>query len=279
MHRSTKAPDDALRYVETHAQYSPRVAMSDQRARVAEKLLKESLEEVFHLQQAMLPGGPLRLPSIEVTYRYRPAYIFSGDLLDYFPIGTSNDLGLYLGDVVGKGMSAALYAALAVGTLRGIHKTGQAPDVVLQFLNQRLRERNIGMRYCSIQYAVLDRATLQLRFSNAGLSPRPIHMTETGSREVGEGGFPCGLFDKVAYDVYSAQLHAGDTVLFATDGLTEAQNHAQEQFGIERLLEVCHQNRYAPPEILLIQVFEAVDAFTGGDFRRDDMTAAALRIG
>lgn len=279
MDRSAAAPDNFSRSLESRAPYSPPVGMTDQHARTAEKLLKESLEEAFHIQQSMLPGGPLRLPSVEVAYRYRPAYVFSGDFLDYFPIGNSNSLGLYIGDVVGKGMPAALYAALAVGTLCGIHKSGEAPDSVLAFLNRRLAARNIGGRYCCVQYAVLDRATLQLRFCNAGLSPRPIHITEAGPLEVGDGGFPCGMFGDVPYDIYSAQLQAGDTVLFSSDGLIEAQDQAHEPFGVNRLIEVCHQNRHAPPEVLLNQIFSAVDAFTRADFLRDDMTAAALRIG
>jgi sigma-B regulation protein RsbU (phosphoserine phosphatase) len=275
---SAATPDHDLRSLESRAHYSPPVGISDQNARAAEKLLKESLEEAFHIQQSMLPGGPLRLPSVEVAYRYRPAYVFSGDFLDYFPIGNSNSLGIYIGDVVGKGMPAALYAALAVGTLCGIHKTGEPPDSVLKFLNRRLGVRNVGGRYCCVQYAVLDRTTLHLRFCNAGLSPRPIHIKKTGSSELGDGGFPCGMFDDVPYDVYSAQLQAGDTVLFSTDGLIEAQDQAFEPFGVNRLLEVCDQNRLATPEILLGQIFRAVDTFTRADFLRDDMTAAALPI-
>jgi len=139
---SAAAPDNFVRSLEPRAPYAPPVGISDQHARTAEKLLKESLEEAFHIQQSMLPGGTLRLPSLEVAYQYRPAYVFSGDFLDYFPIGNSNSLGLYIGDVVGKGMPAALYAALAVGTLCGIHKTEEPPNSVLQFLNRRLAARN-----------------------------------------------------------------------------------------------------------------------------------------
>lgn len=243
-----------------------------------ETFFKESLEEAFHIQQAMLPTGPLRLPAVEVRYKYRPAHIFSGDFLDYFPIGDSNLLGLYLGDVVGKGMPAALYAALAVGTLCGIHKQGESPDSVLEFLNRRLGVRNVGGRYCSVQYAVVDRATRQLRFVNAGLNPRPILITTEGCRELGEGGFPCGMFNNVRYDVYTEQLKAGDMVLFSTDGLIEAQDRAGEPYGIERLLEASEACRNDPAEILLSKVFHSVDTFTGAEIQRDDMTAAAIKL-
>jgi phosphoserine phosphatase RsbU/P len=243
-----------------------------------ETFFKESLEEAFHIQQAMLPAGPLRLPSVEVRYKYRPAHVFSGDFLDYFPIGDSNLLGLYLGDVVGKGMPAALYAALAVGTLCGIHKRGESPDSVLEFLNRRLGVRNVGGRYCSVQYAVVDRTTRQLRFVNAGLNPRPILINTEGCRELGEGGFPCGMFSDVHYDVYAEQLKTGDMVLFSTDGLIEAQDNAGDAYGIERLLEASEANRREAPEILLNKVYLSVDSFTGAELQRDDMTAAVIKL-
>jgi sigma-B regulation protein RsbU (phosphoserine phosphatase) len=243
-----------------------------------ETFFRESLEEAFNIQQAMLPTGPLRLPSIEVRYKYRPAHVFSGDFLDYFPIGDSNSLGLYLGDVVGKGMPAALYAALAVGTLCGIHKRDEPPDSVLQFLNRRLGVRNVGGRYCSVQYAVLDRTTRELRFVNAGLNPRPILVTEEGCRELGEGGFPCGMFNDVHYDMFTEYLKAGDMLFFSTDGLIEAHDLAGETYGIERLLEASNASRGEPPEIFLNKVFQSVDTFTGAELQRDDMTAAAIKL-
>jgi sigma-B regulation protein RsbU (phosphoserine phosphatase) len=264
--------------IEERSQPSLLEALDTRPAMSAEELYKESLEEAFNIQQAMLPTGPLHLPAVELRFKYRPANIFSGDFLDYFSIGDSNLVGLYLGDVVGKGMPAALYAALAVGTLCGIHKYGETPDVVLRFLNRRLAVRNVGGRYCAVQYAVLDRTSRQLRFGNAGISPRPIHISEAGSRELGDGGFPCGMFKDVHYDVYSAQLNAGDTVLFSTDGLVEAQDPVSEPFGIERLLEICHTNRRESAEILLDRVFEAVATFTASEIQRDDMTAATLRL-
>jgi len=243
-----------------------------------ETFFKESLEEAFHIQRAMLPTGPLRLPTVEVRYKYRPAHIFSGDFLDYFSIGDSNLLGLYLGDVVGKGMPAALYAALAVGTLCGIHKRDEPPDSVMEFLNRRLGVRNVGGRYCSVQYAVIDQTSRQLRFVNAGLNPRPILINSDGCREMGEGGFPCGMFSDVHYDVYTEQLKPGDMILFSTDGLIEAQDGDGKVYGIERLLEATELSRNEPADLFLNNVFHSVDTFTGAELQRDDMTAALIKL-
>src|SRR5271169_4868544 len=185
----------------------PLAAQGVEEAMAAKRLLHESLEEAVNIQQAMLPSEPLRLPFAGVCFKFRPARVVSGDFLDYFSLEENTHLGLYLGDIVGKGIAAALYGALALGTLRAIKKDGTSPATVIEFLNRRLGDRHMTQRFCAIQYAVLDGTSGELRFCNAGISPRPIHIAESGCRELGDGGFPCGLFRDVRYDVYSAQLN------------------------------------------------------------------------
>lgn len=261
---------------------TPLDAPSMKEAVAAKRLLDESLEEAWGLQQSMLPDAPLQLPALEIRCKFRPARVVSGDFLDYFPIGSdsfdSRLLGLYLGDVVGKGIPAALYAALAMGTLRAAKKEGQTPAAVIEFFNRRLGDRHVLHRYCAVLYAVFDEAVRELRFTNAGLMPFPIHISEAGCCELGEGGLPCGLFSDVRYEVYTVKLQAGETVLFSTDGLIEATNQSGKPFGVNRLLEVCKQNRRESLEVLLDRVFQAVDTFAHTDDQWDDMTAAALRV-
>src|SRR4051794_2174930 len=107
---------------------------------VFERLHEEGLEEARSIQSLMLPTDALQAGSIEIFHKFQPVAAVGGDFLDYFelPDGT---IGLYVGDVSGKGLPAALYATLAVGTLRGIHKTGQSPADVMSMLNRRLMMR------------------------------------------------------------------------------------------------------------------------------------------
>jgi phosphoserine phosphatase RsbU/P len=234
------------------------------------------MEEARIIQEAMLPVGPLRTPWIEVTRKYRPASEVGGDFLDYFFI---NDhlLGLYLGDVSGKGLSAALYAALTVGILRGINKTDAAPGSVLELLNRRLLDRHVPERFCVVQYAVLDLASHELCFANAGLFP-PLHVSGGGCRPLGDGGFPCGMFPGVQYDIHTVRLNAGECVLFSSDGLIDAQNSAGERFGIDRLVRACSENKNQSGGILLDHLFDVVDGFAAGVHQYDDMTAAVLTL-
>lgn len=240
------------------------------------KAREHELEEARNLQRAMVPAEPLRAQRVEITSRFRPADGVGGDFLDYFALA-DRTLGLYVGDVVGKGLPAALYAALVVGTLRGIHKTGSPPAQVLELLNKRLRMRVVGDRFCAAQYAVFDPTSRALHYTNAGL-PGPLHVSPRGCRELKEGGVPAGLFEDARYEAQRVQLEPGDAILFMTDGLNEAQSPGGEEFGMERLLEVCAAFRSGPAQTLLHHVFAAVDGFVGEHPQHDDMTAVVLKL-
>src|SRR5260370_23149793 len=102
-----------------------------------EKLREEELEEARSIQSVMLPAESLRAGAVRISHEFQPIAAVGGDFLDYFEL-TDESVGLYLGDVSGKGLPAALYAALAVGTLRGVHKTGTYLYVVLTKLIRRM---------------------------------------------------------------------------------------------------------------------------------------------
>ncbi len=240
------------------------------------QLRNSELEEARTLQQCLVPSGALRAGSIECVSRFQPVAEVGGDFLDYFFLADRR-LGVYLGDVVGKGLPAAMYAALAVGTLRGIHKTGAPPTTVLSTLNRRLRTRAVPGRYSAVQYAVYDPGTHELWYSNAGL-PRPLHFSGNGCHEIGEGGLPPGLFDDARYDQCTVKLQPGDAVLFTTDGLLEAHNPEREEFGVERIIEVCGRNLTGPADLMLDRLFDALLEFTNGQRPQDDLTAALLKI-
>jgi sigma-B regulation protein RsbU (phosphoserine phosphatase) len=232
--------------------------------------------EACLIQKLLLPREPLRGPNFEITYLLRTFGEVGGDFLDYFCLPDGR-LGIYVCDVVGKGVPAAFYAALAAGTLRSIKKTGEEPSAVLELFNKRLLVRPIPCRYCASQYAVFDPATLELRVANAGL-PLVLYLSESGCSAIGEGGLPSGLFDFACYDQVSFRLDPGDAVLFATDGLCEATNEKGEQFGKERLLDLCALLDYSAPNVFLHAIFDAIEDFTGGR-HSDDMTAVVLKTG
>jgi len=240
-----------------------------------EQLLASELEEARIIQQAMVNSERTRYTGFDVAVLFRPAREVGGDFLDHFTV-SDGTFAFYLGDVVGKGLAAAMYAALAVGTLRGINKAGAPPDSVLALLNERLRMRVVPGRFCCAFYATFDAMSRRLRYSNAAM-PRPILITGNGAREVGDGGLPAGMFEDAAYDLHELNLAPGDSVLFTTDGLIEADDENNEQFSVERMISICAASHAAPADEMLACIMEAVDEHTGDVSPHDDMTALLLR--
>jgi phosphoserine phosphatase RsbU/P len=241
-----------------------------------ERLREQELEEARAIQSVMLPGGPLEAGSVIISHEFQPMAAVGGDFLDYFELPNGH-VGLYLGDVSGKGLPAALYAALAVGTLRGVHKTGTSTHEVLAMLNRRLVVRGIPQRYTTVQYAVFDPQTREMHLASAGMAG-PFHLSRGGCRILRLSGIPPGLFPATNYENTTIRLAPGDSVLFCTDGLTDATNGCGEQFGIENLEALCKKNRFAPPSQFLQNVFATLESFTRGCEQQDDMTAALFHL-
>jgi len=213
---------------------------------------------------------------ITISHEFQPAAEVGGDYLDYFAL--SNDtIGLYIGDVSGKGLPAALYAALAVGTLRGVHKTGQDPGRVLAILNERLLLRGIPGRHTAIQYALFDPPTARMRIVSAGM-PGPLLLRGRETRVLEVAGLPPGLFSAATYDELTVQLEPGDSVLFFTDGLSDARNAEDQEFGVEGIQELCSRHVGESPLDLLGHLFNAIQEFTANCKQWDDMTAAYFHL-
>jgi sigma-B regulation protein RsbU (phosphoserine phosphatase) len=170
-----------------------------------------------------------------------------------------------------------MYAALAVGTLRGVHKTGQSPANVLSTLNRRLMLRGASRRHAAMQYALFDPRAREMQIASAGM-PGPFHLSAQGCRLLEIRGIPPGLFDpSVTYDTSKITIESGDSVLFFTDGISDAFNTDGESFGLERLLAVCETYPHSAPPELLGYIFSEVERFTRGQTQHDDMAAAVFR--
>ena len=241
-----------------------------------EKLREEELEEARAIQSVMLPEKSLCTRGVSIHHEFQPVSAVGGDFLDYFEL-SDGTFGLYLGDVSGKGLPAAMYAALAVGTLRGVHKTGQSPSSVLSTLNRRLLVRGVPRRYSATQYAVFQPSSRKMNVASAGM-PGPFHLNAKGCRVLEVPGMPPGLFPDIEYESATIVLEPGDSILFCTDGITDAFNVDSEPFGIERLQAVCHANLRANPADLLRRLFSAVEEFARGRKQHDDMAAAVFHI-
>jgi len=236
----------------------------------------EQVQEAKHLQSSLLPSKGLCHDSVEIEFRFIPFADVGGDFADFFVL-PDGLVGIYLGDVVGKGLPAAMYGALVTGTLRGIHKTGRDTASVLAQLNERLLQRPIVGRFCSTLYALFNPGTRELIFSNAGM-PLPLLVSGTTCQQLGEGGFPSGMFAGASYGQHTVPLHRGDSVLFATDGLYESRNGDGVEFCTARMQEVWARCWHKSANESVDSVFEDLSAFAEGNVPHDDITAVVLKV-
>lgn len=240
-----------------------------------EKMREQELEEARAIQTMMMPAESLHTDCVAISHAFQPVADVGGDFLDYFEL-SDRTIGIYLGDVSGKGLPAAMYAALAVGTLRGVHKTGQTPDSVVSLLNKRLLLRGVTQRHCALQYAVFQPSTRVMQITSAGM-PAPLHLASNGCRVLDLGGIPPGLFAATQYEASTLRLEPGDSVFFCTDGITDAFDIRGDQFGTERLQALCASN-CATPAALLDCIFTAIKKFAHGREQHDDMAAALFHL-
>jgi sigma-B regulation protein RsbU (phosphoserine phosphatase) len=202
---------------------------------------EQELAEALAIQVGMLPHGPLRTADTTICYELQPFCEVGGDFLDFFTL-TVGVIGIYLGDVTGKGLPAALYAALAVGALRGVHKTGTPPATVLSAVNRRVILRGASPCYAAVQYACFDPRTGILRIASAGMEG-PLILSARGCRELELRGNPPGMFPETNYEGETVRLERDDSVIFLSDRFSASQNRAGEFFGMERVQETCESLR------------------------------------
>lgn len=240
-----------------------------------DRICDEHAREAKIIQSSLLPTTMLCHESVEIAFRFIPFADVGGDFADFFlPDGF---IGIYLGDVVGKGLPAAMFAALVMGTLRGIHKTGTDTAEALVRLNERLLQRPIEGRFCSTLYALFNPATQELVFSNAGM-PLPLLVSGTTCRQLGEGGLPSGMFPGATYGRHVVQLSPGDCVLFASDGLHELRNGEGVEFCTSEIEEVWAQCHRKSATDSVNFVFDRQFAFSDGTAPHDDITAVVLKV-
>lgn len=233
-------------------------------------------DEARQIQSSLLPSGTLKTGSVEIAFRFSPFHEVGGDFADFFVL-PNGQVGLYIGDVMGKGLGAAMYAALVMGMLRGINKTGDTTAMVLGMLNKRLMVRPVAERYATTLYGVYDPAARELVFSNAGM-PYPLHASRRGCTQLKCEGFPSGMFREVSYDIHRIALSPGDAILFATDGLHELQDSNGIDFSWARMPEIWEQCHRKSADQSLECLFDGAKKFSAGGLQNDDITAVVLKV-
>lgn len=205
---------------------------------VEQKLIEHDLQLARRVQQQFLPERPPTLPGFAFTVDYVPALGVSGDFYDFLTF-TPERTGIVIGDVSGKGVSAALYAARVSSELRFIAASQSEPGVILNLLNNRFADAGPDGMFVTMLLAVVDLRTGRIAIANAG-HPAPIIRTSLGATEElgGTGQPPIGVIGGIDFAQYERAMGARDVVAFFTDGVSEALDRQRVLFGEEGLARV-----------------------------------------
>ena len=264
--------------------------------------LENELAIAQEVQEQLFPQRISQLPSLEVHGFCRPARTVSGDYYDFLTLGPER-LILAVGDISGKGISAALLMAtihsavrayslesipllqeaVPVGAIAGSGKgasTLQGAEVsaatMLSLLNHHLYDSTPAEKYATLFLGIYDGQQRKLTYSNAGHLP-PIILGEDGSfRRLECGGTVIGLFNQVHYEEDCVPLRRGEIFLAYSDGVTEPENDFGE-FGEHRLIELVRENRQLPLARISEIVTAAVDDWIGANEQPDDVTLVLAR--
>jgi sigma-B regulation protein RsbU (phosphoserine phosphatase) len=241
---------------------------------------KEKLEAELRIardiQKRLLPQEQPRLAGYEVLGSSRSAREVGGDYFDFLSFD-DGPLGIAVGDVSGKGMTAALLMANLQAGLRAFASDPSQISGVMEKLNIQLLRTTSAEMYATFFYGILDQKSGVFSFSNAGHNP-PVLIRADGSTELLEaGGLPLGMMEGFPYEEGRAELAPGDVLVLYTDGVTEAENAGGDQLGDDRFRDVSVSSRAESVEAIQERIHRLVKDFAAGHVQSDDLTLVIVK--
>ena len=245
-------------------------AAQRERANREMEIAREVQERLFPQEMPAIAGATL-------AGHCRPALGVGGDYYDLIHLADGR-LGLAIGDVSGKGISAALLMASLRASLRGVSLDSPRNFAELMHkVNVLVYEASASNRYATFFFAAYDPRTRKLECVNAGHNP-PVILRKGEVIRLEAGGPVVGLLPLAPYTEQTLTLQPGDLLLLYTDGISEAMTHDDEEWGEERMIEAALKFRDRPADDVLRGLFDACDKFTAGAPQHDDMTLLILKL-
>ena len=239
-------------------------------------MLQNELDVATKMQQSILPTKFPSGPDYRSFASMEPARNVGGDFYDVIPLENGR-IGLTIADVSGKGVPAALFMMSSRTLLKGAAIGNHEPGDVLREVNNLLVEDNETMMFVTLFYALYDPHSGLLTYANGGHNAPLIRHADGSSTLLPlTGGIALGVIDGIEYEQAEVRLERGETLILYTDGVTEAMNEAEEEFGLDRLAAVLTSHPSNDPEEVNGAIFEAVRAFAGDAPQSDDITCLTL---
>ena len=241
--------------------------------------IQNELDVASKMQQSILPSHFPSGEGFQIYGSMDPARNVGGDFFDFIRLENGR-IGISVADVSDKGVPAALFMMSSRTLLKGAAIGSTGPGEVLREVNDLLNEDNESAMFVTLFYAEYNPENGEFVFANGGHNP-PLLVKADGSSTLLPltGGVALGLWPDLGYEQDSVTLAIGDSVVLYTDGVTEAVNEQDEQFGVERLQEVFTGSPHKDAEEAVQAVFEAMTSFAGEAPQFDDSTCLIIRRG
>lgn len=254
--------------------------------KLAEKILFEKNKRVQKelqlaglIQSSLFPMCLPQVPRTKLAAVTVPAYEVGGDYCDLF-VGKNERLVIAIGDVMGKGVPAALFVALTYAFVRNYSSEIYSPGILLKAVNRGLfYQLDFSQQFITLFYGAYDPAARELVYANAGHNPPVVYRAATGECEILQvKNFILGGRYDAEFREGRCSLDPGDIVLFYTDGLKEGRNMDKERFGIQRVIRLLKENcMLAPPDIQEI-IMDEFYSFIGDEPLQDDISMIIMKI-
>ena len=238
--------------------------------------IQEEMKIAYNIQMGLLPKGAPMIEGYDLAGKSLPAKSVGGDYFDLIRLGDGR-LFFCLGDISGKGMPAALLMSNMLATLRGQNLDLTTPGSIMNYSNEHMFRNTDPERFSTLFLGVLDPENAELTYSNAGHN-LPFIVNETGSvKRLETGNIVLGAIEDVTYTEDSVKLEKGDTLLIFSDGISEAINPDEEEFGEDPLPALVNANRESTAMVLIDTIIEEVIRHAGKAPQRDDMTMVVIK--
>jgi len=245
-------------------------------------VMKRDLQIAREIQTWLLPGVPPQIPGLAIAYSTRPANTVAGDYYDVFPrpgrTSEDNRVVLAVADVAGKSIPAAMLMATFQASLKTLSTAQVAlPELAANMNRYACSNSQGGLRFTTAFLAEYDPVHRTVHYINAGHN-NPILRRASGQIErLDVGGLPFGILPETKYESATLTLAPGDWLVVFTDGLIEAENAHQDDYGEARLLSVIEAGKSNAPAEMLKRLMAEVDLFVGNTPQHDDVTCMLLK--
>ncbi|MCW5852827.1 MAG: SpoIIE family protein phosphatase [Anaerolineae bacterium] len=244
---------------------------------LARQRLEQELALAAEIQSSLLPESPPDIPGWAVAAFWRPALEMAGDFYDFLTL-TEGRYGFVIADVSDKGIPAAIFMAVARSSIRASVLGRRAPAEALERANTLLLKDTRTDMFVTLCYCILDPSRGALVYVNAGHTPPLMYRPATDQAEyLTSHGIVLGAIEPIHLEEQCTEMEPGDVLVLYTDGVTEAINMAEEDFGEERLAQVVRQAHHQSPADIINSIISAVTAHAGDMEQFDDFALVVIK--